>query len=254
MSIEDLNEEELRNSLDMKKIPKHVAIIMDGNGRWADNRNLPRIEGHKAGVESVREIIELCGELKIQVLTLYAFSTENWKRPSFEVNALMRLLIDQLSEQTPELNSKNVKVRVIGDIDRLPKRVIDEINKSIKITQKNTGLILNLALSYGGRQEIVRATRAIASDVKSGIISPDDIDEKVFSKYLYTHDLPDPDFIIRTSGEIRISNFLLWQCAYSELYITEVLWPDFRKKDLLLALIAYQNRKRRFGGIQYKTK
>lgn len=249
MSNEDLTEEELRNSIDIKKMPKHVAIIMDGNGRWADRRGLPRIEGHKAGVESVREAVELCGELKIQVLTLYAFSTENWKRPPFEVNALMRLLIDQLSEQTPELNSKNVKIKVIGDINRLPKRVINEISRSIDATKENTGLILNLALSYGGRQEIVKATRAIASDIKNGILNPNDIDEKVFSKYLYTSNLPDPDIIIRTSGELRISNFLLWQCAYSELYITEVLWPDFRKKDFLLALLSYQNRKRRFGGI-----
>ncbi|HGE69369.1 TPA: isoprenyl transferase [Candidatus Poribacteria bacterium] len=249
MQIDDLSEEELKNSLNMRKLPKHVAIIMDGNGRWADRRNLPRIEGHKAGVESVREVVELCGELKIQVLTLYAFSTENWKRPPFEVNALMRLLIDQLSEQTPDLNSKNVKINVIGDISRLPKRVINEIRSSINVTKENTGLILNLALSYGGRQEIIKATRAIADDVKKGILNPDDIDEKVFAKYLYTSDLPDPDIIIRTSGELRISNFLLWQCAYSEIYITEVLWPDFRKKDFLLALISYQNRKRRFGGI-----
>jgi len=249
MQIDDLSEEELKNSLNMRKLPKHVAIIMDGNGRWADRRNLPRIEGHKAGVESVREVVELCGELKIQVLTLYAFSTENWKRPPFEVNALMRLLIDQLSEQTPDLNSKNVKINVIGDISRLPKRVINEIRNSVDVTKENTGLILNLALSYGGRQEIIKATRAIADDVKKGILNPDDIDEKVFAKYLYTSDLPDPDIIIRTSGELRISNFLLWQCAYSEIYITEVLWPDFRKKDFLLALISYQNRKRRFGGI-----
>lgn len=249
MQIDDLSEEELKNSLNMRKLPKHIAIIMDGNGRWADRRNLPRIEGHKAGVESVREVVELCGELKIQVLTLYAFSTENWKRPPFEVNALMRLLIDQLSEQTPDLNSKNVKINVIGDISRLPKRVINEIRNSVDVTKENTGLILNLALSYGGRQEIIKATRAIADDVKKGILNPDDIDEKVFAKYLYTSDLPDPDIIIRTSGELRISNFLLWQCAYSEIYITEVLWPDFRKKDFLLALISYQNRKRRFGGI-----
>lgn len=249
MSVENIGEEELRKSLDMKKLPKHVAIIMDGNGRWADRRSLPRIEGHKAGIESVREVVELCGELKIQVLTLYAFSTENWKRPPFEVNALMRLLIDQLSEQTPELNEKNVRIRVIGDINRLPKRVVNEINRSIETTKENKGLILNLALSYGGRQEIIKATKAIVSDVKSGKLNVGDIDEKVFSKYLYTSDLPDPDIIIRTSGELRISNFLLWQCAYSELYITEVLWPDFRKKDFLLALLSYQNRNRRFGGI-----
>jgi len=249
MSLEDLSEEQLKNSLDMKKIPKHIAIIMDGNGRWADLRNLPRANGHKAGVESVREIVEICGELKVQVLTIYAFSTENWKRPSLEVNALMRLLLDQLREQTPELNKKNVKMNVIGDTGRLPKRVVNELQRSIDMTKGNSGLMLNLALSYGGRQEIIKAVKAIAFDVEKGKLKADSVDEKVFVKYLYTAELPDPDIIIRTSGEIRISNFLLWQCAYSEIYITEVLWPDFRKKDLLLALLSYQKRKRRFGGI-----
>ncbi|MEK7396032.1 MAG: isoprenyl transferase [Candidatus Poribacteria bacterium] len=249
MSVETLSEEELKNSLDMKKIPKHIAIIMDGNGRWADLRDLPRAAGHKAGIESVHEVVELCAELGIQVLTLYTFSIENWKRPSLEVNALMRILLNQLHEQTPDLNSKNVKINVIGDIVRLPKRVVNELQRSVDMTKNNTGLILNLALSYGGRQEIIKATQAIAHDVEKGKLKADKIDEKVFSKYLYTSGLPDPDIIIRTSGEMRISNFLLWQCAYSEIYITEVLWPDFRRKDFLLALLSYQKRKRRFGGI-----
>jgi undecaprenyl diphosphate synthase len=249
MSVETLREEELKNSLDMKKIPKHIAIIMDGNGRWADLRDLPRASGHKAGIESVHEVVELCAELGIQVLTLYTFSTENWNRPSLEVNALMRILLDQLHEQTPDLNSKNVKISVIGDVGRLPKRVVNEIQRSVDMTKNNTGLILNLALSYGGRQEIIKATQAIAHDVEKGKLKAGKIDEKVFSKYLYTSGLPDPDIIIRTSGEMRISNFLLWQCAYSEIYITEVLWPDFRRKDFLLALLSYQKRKRRFGGI-----
>jgi undecaprenyl diphosphate synthase len=249
MSVETLSEEELKNSLDMKKIPKHIAIIMDGNGRWADLRDLPRASGHKAGIESVHEVVELCAELGIQVLTLYTFSTENWNRPSLEVNALMRILLDQLHEQTPDLNSKNVKISVIGDVGRLPKRVVNEIQRSVDMTKNNTGLILNLALSYGGRQEIIKATQAIAHDVEKGKLKAGKIDEKVFSKYLYTSGLPDPDIIIRTSGEMRISNFLLWQCAYSEIYITEVLWPDFRRKDFLLALLSYQKRKRRFGGI-----
>ena len=249
MSVETLSEEELKNSLDMKKIPKHIAIIMDGNGRWADLRDLPRVAGHKAGIESVHEVVELCAEFGIQVLTLYTFSTENWKRPSLEVNALMRILLDQLHEQTPDLNSKNLKINVIGDVGRLPKRVVNELQRSVDMTKNNTGLILNLALSYGGRQEIIKATQAIAYDVEKGKLKAGKIDEKVFSKYLYTSGLPDPDIIIRTSGEMRISNFLLWQCAYSEIYITEVLWPDFRRKDFLLALLSYQKRKRRFGGI-----
>jgi len=249
MPVETISEEELQKSLDMKKLPKHIAIIMDGNGRWADRRNLPRVAGHKAGIDSVQEVVEICGELGIQVLTLYAFSAENWRRPPLEINALMKLLLDQLHEQTPDLNEKNVRVNVIGDTDRLPRKVIYELQRSIDVTKNNTGLILNLALSYGGRQEILRATKSIVSEVESGKLKLSDINEDVFAKYLYTSELPDPDIIIRTSGELRISNFLLWQCAYSEFYITDVLWPDFRKKHLLLALISYQRRKRRFGGI-----
>lgn len=249
MSVEILSKEELENSLDMKKIPKHIAIIMDGNGRWADRRNLPRADGHRAGIEAVRDVVEACGDFGIQVLTLFTFSTENWKRPSLEINALMRILLDQLHEQTPDLNSKNVKINFIGDISRMPKRVVNELQRSIDMTKNNTGLILNLALNYGGRQEIIKATKAIAHDVVNGKLKADKINEKVFSKYLYTSEFPDPDIIIRTSGEMRISNFLLWQCAYSEIYITEVLWPDFRRKDFLLALLSYQKRKRRFGGV-----
>jgi undecaprenyl diphosphate synthase len=249
MSMETLSEEELKNSLDMKKLPKHIAIIMDGNGRWADRRNLSRVAGHKVGVESVHEAVELCTELEIQVLTLYTFSSENWKRPILEVNALMKLLLDQIREQTPIMSDKNIKLGVIGDIGSLPRRVSNELKKSIDTTKNNTGLILNLALSYGGRQEIIRATRLIAEEVKKGNIKVNEINEEVFAGYLYTAELPDPDIIIRTSGEIRISNFLLWQCAYSEFYITDILWPDFRKKELLRAIIAYQQRNRRFGGI-----
>jgi len=249
MSVETISEEELRSSLDMKKLPKHIAIIMDGNGRWADRRNLPRVAGHRSGIDSVQEVVELCGELGIQVLTLYAFSAENWKRPPLEINALMKLLLNQLRDQTPDLNAKNVRVTVIGDTDRLPRKVSYELQRSIDMTKNNTGLILNLALNYGGRQEILKAVKSISTDIESKKLKVKDLDENVFSQYLYTSGFPDPDIIIRTSGELRISNFLLWQCAYSELYITDVLWPDFRKKHLLLALISYQRRKRRFGGI-----
>ena len=249
MSVETISEEELKSSLDMKKLPKHIAIIMDGNGRWADRRNLPRVAGHRAGIDSVHEVVELCGELGIRVLTLYAFSAENWKRPPLEINALMKLLLNQLREQTPDLNTKNVRVAVIGDTDRLPRKVSYELQRSIDMTKNNTGLILNLALNYGGRQEILKAVKSISTDIESRKLKVKDLDENMFSQYLYTSGFPDPDIIIRTSGELRISNFLLWQCAYSELYITDVLWPDFRKKHLLLALISYQRRKRRFGGI-----
>lgn len=249
MAIESITEEELKASLDKSKLPKHVAIIMDGNGRWADRRNLPRNAGHKSGIESVHDVVELCGELGISVLTLYAFSSENWKRPLLEVNALMKLLIEQLREQTPELNENNVRLKMIGDISRLPRRVVSELRRSIETTKANTGLTLVLALNYGGRHEIAQAAKEMSADVQKRKLKPEDISEKSFSKYLYTAEFPDPDLLIRTSGEMRISNFLLWQLAYSEIYFTEVLWPDFRKKDLLLALLSYQNRQRRFGGI-----
>jgi len=246
--VENMSEEELKAFLDKEKLPKHVAIIMDGNGRWADRRSLPRTAGHRAGIESVHVAVELCGELEIPVLTLYAFSAENWKRPSREVNALMRLLLEQLRERTSELNENNVQLRVIGNMDRLPGRVVREINRSIDATKDNTGLILNLALSYGSRQEILKALRSIIADVNEGKLKADNINEDVFAQYLYTADLPDPDLLIRTSGEMRISNFLLWQLAYAEIYVTDVLWPDFRRKNLLLALLSYQQRERRFGG------
>ena len=244
----NMSEEELTASLDKEKLPRHVAIIMDGNGRWADRRELPRTAGHRAGIDSVHAVVKLCGKLEIPVLTLYAFSAENWSRPSREVNALMRLLLEQLRERTPELNENNVQLRVIGNMDRLPGRVIREINRSVDATRDNTGLILNLALSYGSRQEILQALRSIIADVSKGKLKANDINEDVVTQYLYTAGLPDPDLLIRTSGEMRISNFLLWQSAYAEIYITDVLWPDFRKKDLLLALLSYQQRERRFGG------
>ena len=244
----NISEEELKASLDKEKLPRHVAITMDGNGRWAIRRNLPRSAGHRAGIESVRAAVELCGELEISVLTLYTFSAENWKRSIREVNALMRLLLEQLREQTAKLNENNVRLRVIGDKNRLPRRVVREINRSMDVTKDNTGLILNLALSYGGRQEIVQALRSVIADVSEGKLRADDIDEDVFAQYLYTAGLPDPDLLIRTGSEMRISNFLLWQSAYAEIYVTDVLWPDFREKHLLSALLSYQQRERRFGG------
>jgi undecaprenyl diphosphate synthase len=252
MSVEierNVDEAKLRESLDKEKLPQHVAIIMDGNGRWATRQRLPRISGHRAATESVRAAVELCGELEIPILTLYAFSAENWKRPVREVNALMRLLLEQLQKQTPELNENNVRLKVIGDLERLSQNIIDEINRSVDDLKDNTGLILNLAINYGGRQEIISAVRSIVAEVGKGNLKVDDIDESVFSRYLYTSGLPDPDLLIRTGGEMRISNFLMWQSAYTEIYVTDVLWPDFRMRDLLLALLSYQQRERRFGGI-----
>ncbi len=249
MPVENISEEDLKASLDKGKLPQHVAITMDGNGRWAIRRNLPRAEGHRAGIDAVRAAVELCGELEISVLTLYTFSAENWKRPIREVNALMRLLLEQLRENTAELNENNVQLRAMGQMNRLPNRVVRELNRSMDITKSNTGLILNLALNYGGRQEILQAVRSIAADIEKGELKANDLDEDVFAGYLYTAGLPDPDILIRTGSEMRISNFLLWQLSYTEIYVTDTLWPDFRKKDLLMALLAYQKRERRFGGI-----
>ena len=224
-------------------IPKHIAIIMDGNGRWAVKRGFSRLIGHREGIKSVEEIIKASNELGISVLTLYAFSTENWARPLTEVKGLFRLLKIFLRKKIKELNKKNVKLKVIGDISKLPEDVIKEIKSSIKETSNNTGLILNIALNYGGRQEIINAINGILKlNIKS-------VDENTFEKYIYTSGLPSPDLIIRTSGECRISNFLLWQSAYSEFYTTNVLWPDFRKKDLMDAILEYNRRNRRYGGI-----
>lgn len=252
MSVEnivDADEEKLKASLNRKKLPLHIAVIMDGNGRWALRRKLSRSEGHRAATEATRSVVELCGELKIPVLTLYTFSAENWTRPGWEVNAIMKLLSEQLRKQTPELHKNNVQFRVIGDINGLSDKIISEINSSVELMKNNTGLILNLALNYGGRQEIIHAMRSVIADVKEGKLDADNIDEELFSQYLYTSGLPDPDLLVRTGGDMRISNFLLWQMAYTEIYITDILWPDFRKKDLLLALLSYQKRNRRFGGV-----
>ena len=230
-------------------LPQHVAVIMDGNGRWAKQRSLPRIEGHRQGAESARIIIRTSGELGIKYLTLYAFSAENWNRPKDEVDALMKYLIHYLKSETPELNKNNVRLEVIGQIYRLPENVQEHLRKSMATLAKNNGLTLVMALSYGSRIEIVDAVRGIAEKVKRGKLDPADITEQVFAQHLYTRNIPDPDLLIRTSGEMRVSNFLLWQISYAELVITPTLWPDFRKPQFFAALEEYARRNRRFGGV-----
>jgi len=230
-------------------LPKHVAVIMDGNGRWAKQRNLPRIEGHRQGAESARTIIRTAGELGVKYLTLYAFSAENWNRPKDEVDALMKYLIHYLKTETPELNKNNVRLEVIGQIYRLPENVQEPLKKSIQTLSKNRGLTLVMALSYGSRIEIVDAVRRIAEKARDGKLEPADINEEVISQHLWTRNIPDPDLLIRTSGEMRVSNFLLWQISYAELVITPTLWPDFRKPQFFAALEEYARRHRRFGGV-----
>lgn len=229
------------------EIPLHIAIIMDGNGRWAQKRSLPRVAGHREGVESVRDMVEVCGQLGVKYLTLYAFSTENWKRPKEEVSMLMRLLMKALRDETDKLHRNNVRVRTIGDISKLPVEVQNELLDAIVKTQNNTGLNLLLALSYSGRWDILQAVKKISSDIKRGVMSEDSINEEVVTKYLSTQGIPDPDLLVRTSGEFRVSNFLLWQLAYSEIYITELNWPEFRRDELYRAITEYQKRERRFG-------
>jgi undecaprenyl diphosphate synthase len=237
-------------SLEAKaSLPRHVAVIMDGNGRWAKQRGLPRIEGHRQGAESARTIIRTAGELGVKYLTLYAFSAENWNRPKDEVDALMKYLIHYLKTETPELNKNNVRLEVIGQIYRLPENVQEHLKKSIATLSKNSGLTLVMALSYGSRIEILDAVRRIAEKARDGKLEPADITEEVISQHLWTRNIPDPDLLIRTSGEMRVSNFLLWQISYAELVITPTLWPDFRKPQFFAALEEYARRHRRFGGI-----
>ena len=230
-------------------LPKHVAIIMDGNGRWAKQRHLPRVEGHRIGAESVRTIIRAAGEVGIKYLTLYAFSVENWNRPKDEVDTLMKYLARYLKSEQGELDKNNVQLETIGQLHRLPEFVQKQFYKTQKALSKNNGLTLILALSYGGRTEIVEAVRTIAAKVKQGGLDAGDINEKVIAEHLYTHQWPDPDVLIRTSGEMRVSNFLLWQISYAELVITQTLWPDFRKAQFFQALEEYARRHRRFGGV-----
>lgn len=228
-------------------LPKHVAIIMDGNGRWAKEQRLPRVSGHRAGVDSVRDIVQACGQLSIPYLTLYAFSTENWKRPKSEVSVLMDLLMIYLRSEIEDLNRNNVRLNAIGQLNALPKPVQKELHSSIEKLSGNTGLNLTLALSYSGRWDIVRAVQTLALDVRRGKLSPEDITEDLFQTYLTTADLPSPDLLIRTSGEMRLSNFLLWEMAYAELHIASVFWPEFRREHLYQALSDYLQRERRFG-------
>jgi undecaprenyl diphosphate synthase len=236
-------ESELLKQIEPSKLPRHIAIIMDGNGRWAKTRHLPRVFGHRAGITSVRETVRACGEIGVHALTLYAFSAENWSRPNTEVSALMRLLQEYLQRELAELQKNNVQLRAIGRWQALPAGAKDQLQRVIDATANNTGLVLTLALNYGGRQEIVDAcNRAIKQKLAR-------VDEAAFSQLLDTGDLPDPDLLIRTSGEMRISNFLLWQLAYTEMYITQIPWPEFRRPHLYTAILDYQRRQRRFGGL-----
>lgn len=247
--IDRTTDEELLGDLDLAMLPRHVAIIMDGNGRWAAKRRLPRVAGHRAGADAVRRTVETAARLGIECLTLYAFSTENWKRPRYEIRALMDLLVEYLGKELQSLKKNNIQFRMIGRSEELHISVLEQIRKGELATFQNTGLRLNIALNYGGRTEIVDAFRKIAREVAAGRVQPDQIDDELIKHNLYTRSLPDPDLLIRTSGEMRISNFLLWQIAYAEIHVTETLWPDFSERDLLAALVDYQKRDRRYGRI-----
>jgi undecaprenyl diphosphate synthase len=238
-----------KENIDFNNLPKHVAVIMDGNGRWATQKGVARIFGHRNAVQSVKEVVEGCGELGIKFLTLYAFSTENWGRPKDEVDALMELLVNTLKKEIKSLHDNRVKLKTIGSIDHLPQLCQSNLAEAIEATSNNKGLTLVLALSYSGRWEITQAARKISADTLAGKLNPAEVTEETFSNYLSTAGIPDPELLIRTSGEMRISNFLLWQLAYTEFFITSKLWPDFRKEDLYEAICAYQHRERRFGKI-----
>lgn len=235
------------DNIDKNKLPQHMAIIMDGNGRWAKQHGKMRVFGHENGVKTVRDTVESCVQIGISFLTLYTFSTENWKRPKFEVDTLMRLLVSSLKKELVTFMDNNIRLNTIGNIDSLPKRANKELKEVMAKTSGNTGMTLTLALSYGAREELKNAVQAISAKVKNNIISIENIDETIINNHLYTHNLPDVDLLIRTSGEHRISNFLLWQIAYAELYFTDVLWPDFKEEHLVEAILNYQNRERRFG-------
>ncbi len=242
--------DELMAAIDRTRLPGHIAIIMDGNGRWATKRGLPRAMGHRAGVESLREIVNICSSMGIGYLTVYAFSTENWKRPKEEVNILMDLLVEYLNKEIAELHSKNVRVKAIGRILELPAKAVQALAQADELTRNNNGLTLNLALNYGGRTEITEAVIKIVELALNGNINVSQVNEELIARYLYTGDMPDPDLLIRPSGEQRISNFLLWQGAYAEFWYSPELWPDFRNVHLLEAVLDYQNRQRRFGGLK----
>lgn len=242
---------ELRTTiLEHGDLPHHIAIIMDGNGRWAKTQGLPRVQGHREGINSVREITRICGEIGIGHLTLYTFSQENWSRPPTEVSALMKLLLNTIRKEVENLNGNNVRLSTIGEINDLPKDARKGIEEGLEKTKDNTGLNLNLALSYGGRQELIRAVKEICHKIEAGELTADSIGEAAISNSLYTADMPDPDLLIRTGGEYRISNFLLWQIAYTELYVTPIFWPGFREQELFNAIASFQRRDRRFGSVK----
>ncbi|HEC31434.1 MAG: isoprenyl transferase [Deltaproteobacteria bacterium] len=235
------------DQIDLNKLPRHIAIIMDGNGRWARRRLMNRIHGHREGAKSVRAVVTTCRKLNIPYLTLYAFSKENWRRPAQEINALWDLLLEYIDSQLPEMLEKGIRLNTIGDEEGLPERVIKALDFAKEKTSKNKDMVVNLAINYGGRQEIIAGIKKLVQEVMNNQVNPDDINMELFSGYLFTGRQPDPDLLIRTSGEFRISNFLLWQLAYTEIYVTPVLWPDFREKELIEAIKDYQRRERRFG-------
>ena len=245
-------ESTLLDKLDLKSLPQHIAVIMDGNGRWAQRRHLPRIAGHRAGVKAARQIIESCARLKLPCLTLYAFSLENWRRPQAEVDFLMRLLREYLSRELPSIHKNNIKLQVIGRAEQLPDAVRLDIEEGMRLTASNTGMKLVVALNYGARAELVDAFNVLLKQAKASGASDFQADEQLISDHLYTAGLPDPDLLIRTSGEMRVSNFLLWQIAYAEMYVTETLWPDFSRECLLESLLDFQKRERRYGGLGSK--
>jgi len=249
-AVEQPGSEALLRELEPARLPRHVAVIMDGNGRWAAKKHLPRIAGHRAGADAVRRTVESAARLGLECLTLYAFSTENWKRPRFEIRALMDLLVEYLRKELHSLKENNIQFRMIGRSNELHLSVLEQIRKAELATFQNTGLRLNIALNYGGRAEIVDAFRAIACEVAAGRLNPAEFNEETIHNNLYTNSLPDPDLLIRTSGEMRVSNFLLWQIAYAEIHVTGTLWPDFGERDLLLALSEYQKRDRRYGRVE----
>lgn len=242
--------ENLIKEIDPDKLPRHIAIIMDGNGRWALRHGMPRSYGHRAGVESLKDIVRFCSDLKVKILTVYAFSTENWKRPPEEVSILMDLLVEYFEREIDELHRNKVKVCPIGKMQNLPPAVMRSLRMAEERTRDNDGLILNVAFNYGGRQELVDAVKAIVEDVTSGRLSTTDINEDTIAQHLYTAGQPDPDLLIRPAGDLRISNFLLWQLAYTEFWISPIMWPDFRRADLMQAILDYQQRERRFGGLK----
>ncbi|NLL81919.1 MAG: isoprenyl transferase [Tissierellia bacterium] len=250
--MEDLimkNSKGIKSNINIDKLPKHIAIIMDGNGRWAKKRSLPRNFGHQEGMKRVIEIVEAAHQIGIGYLTLYAFSTENWKRPANEINGLMKILVIYIRAELERLHNNNIKINILGDISELPETPRNEVVKAIEKTKYNTGMVLNIALNYGGRNEIIRGIKEYLKDIEMGKISVEDLNTDIFSNYLYTRGQPDPDLIIRPSGEQRLSNFLLYQIAYSEFWYSDVLWPDFKENHLYEAIIDFQNRSRRFGGI-----